>query len=193
MSGGRTKAAGAVIGVRVLEQFQVNIDLPARKFSLVHGAAKCKSALAANRTGGPTPMWLHETHFVYVLGQLNGAEGLFLINTGMQGVDMTATSKAYARSGVGAPPLRRGEPAIVDVESFTIDDHLSADKLKGAYGYFEQGESSDQFRIDGMVGLDVVTRRRVTFDFPERRLYFRDSAGAATATPVATTPAKPAK
>ena len=195
MSGGRTKAAGAVIGVRVLEQFQVNIDLPAKKFSLVYGASKCKSALAANRTGGPTSMWLHETHFVYVLGQLNGAEGLFLINTGMQGVDLTATSKAYARSGVAAPPLRRGEPAIVDVESFTIDDHLSVGKLKGAYGYFEQGESSDQFRIDGMVGLDVVTRRRVTFDFPERRLYFRDSAGAATVTPAtpAPTPAKPAK
>jgi hypothetical protein len=48
----------------------------------------------------------------------------------MQGVDMTATSKAYARSGIGAPPLRRGEPAIVDVESFTIDDHLSASKLR---------------------------------------------------------------
>jgi hypothetical protein len=42
-----------------------------------------------------------------------------------------------------------------------------------------------------MVGLDVVTRRRVTFDFPERKLYFRDSAGAATATR-ATTPAKSA-
>ncbi len=193
MSGGRTKAAGAVLGVRVLEQFQVNIDIAAKKFSLVHGTSKCKSALAANRVGGGVPLWLHETHFVYVLGQMNGAEGLFLINTGMQGVDLTATSKAYARSGIGAPPLRRDQPAIVDVESFTIDDHLSASKMKGAYGYFEQGESSDQFRIDGMVGLEVVTRRRVTFDFPERKLYFRDSAGNAAPTPPAATPAKPAK
>lgn len=185
MSGGRSKAAGAVIGVRVLEQFQVNIDIPAKKFSLVHGAPKCKTALAANRTGAGVPLWLHETHFVYVLGQMNGAEGLFLINTGMQGVDMTATTKAYLRSGIGSPPLRRNEPAIVNVESFTIDNHLSANKLRGAHGYFEQGESSDQFRIDGMVGLDVVTRRRLTIDFPERRLYFRDST-----TPTAATPAK---
>ena len=188
MSGGRSRAAGVVIGVRVLEQFQATIDLPAQKFTLVHGAPKCKAALAANRTGGEKPMWLHETNFVYVLGQMNGAEGLFLINTGMQGVEMTATSKAYARAGIGAPPLRRNEPAIVTIDKFTIDELMTASKLRGAYGYFEQGESSDQFRIDGMIGLDVITTRRVTFDFPARKLYFRDSSAPATVKPAAKAP-----
>ncbi|MBL9104505.1 MAG: retropepsin-like domain-containing protein [Myxococcales bacterium] len=193
MSGGRTRLAGAVIGVRVLEQFQATLDVPAKKFSLVHGVPKCKAELAANRSGaGATPMWLHETNFVYVLGQMNGAEGLFLINTGMQGVDMTATSKAYARSGIGPPALRRDQPAIVDVAEFTIDELLTAEKLRGAYGYFEQGESSDQFRIDGMIGLEIITTRRVTFDFPERKLYFRDSAGPAAAKPPAAPTATPA-
>lgn len=195
MSGGR-KSASAVIGVRVLEQFQATLDIPAKKFSLVHGASKCKAALATARAGGgATPMWLHETHFVYVMGQMNGAEGMFLINTGIQGVDMTATSKAFARAGIGAPPLRPNEPAIVEVEKFTIDDHLTASKLRGAYGYFEQGESSDQFRIDGMIALDVIAGRRVIFDFPDRKIYFREPAAAATApaTPPPAKPAKPAK
>jgi hypothetical protein len=136
-------------------------------------------------------MWLHETHFVYVLAQMNGAEGLFLLNTGMQGVDLTATSRSYALAGIGAPPIRRGEPAIVEVAQFSIGDLLKAEGLRGAYGYFEQGESSDQFRIDGMIGLDVLTRRRVTLDFPERKLYFADPGPAATPAP-AGKPAAPA-
>jgi hypothetical protein len=117
-------------------------------------------------------MWLHETHFVYVLGQMNGAEGLFLINTGMQGVDMTANKPAFARAGIGAPTRRADDPAIAQVDEFTLGSLLKATKLSAAYGYFEQAESSDQFRIDGMIGLEPLIRRRVTFDFPERKLYF---------------------
>ncbi|MBL8975232.1 MAG: hypothetical protein JNK56_31825, partial [Myxococcales bacterium] len=113
-------------------------------------------------------------------------------NTGMQGVDLTATSRAYALAGIGAPPLRRNEPAIVEVEDFSLGDLLHASKLRGAYGYFEQGESSDQFRIDGMVGLDVLARRRVTFDFPERKLYFSDPSAPAAAAPAAKPVAAPA-
>lgn len=194
MSGSR-QAASAVVGVRVLEQFQVTYDLPAKQLTIVHAGPKCKAALTANRRGDSAPMWLHETHFVYVLGSMNGAEGLFLINTGMQGVDMTATSRAYGLAGIGAPPLRRNEPALVDIEEFAIGEALRADKLRGAYGYFEQGESSDQFRIDGMIGLDVLTRRRVTIDFLERKLFFNEpgAAAAAPAKAPAKAAAKPAK
>ncbi len=190
MSGSR-QAASAVIGVRVLEQFQVTYDLPARQLTMVFAGPKCKAALARNRGAGSTPMWLHETHFVYVLGEMNGTEGLFLINTGMQGVDLTATSRAYGLAGIGAPPVRRGEPSLVDVGEFRLGELLIARGLRGAYGYFEQGESSDQFRIDGMIGLDVLTRRRVTLDFPERKLYFSDPSPAAPAAgaPAAAAPA----
>ena len=172
MSGSAQAASSVVVGVRVLEQFQVTYDLAADKLVLVHGAPKCKAALAARRSGGATPMWLHETHFVYVLGQMNGAEGLFLINTGMQGVDMTANKPAFARAGIGAPTRRADDPAIAQVDEFTLGSLLKATKLSAAYGYFEQAESSDQFRIDGMIGLEPLIRRRVTFDFPERKLYF---------------------
>ena len=176
MSGSAQAASAVVIGVRVLEQFQVTYDLAADKLVLVYGAPKCKTALAARRTAGGTPMWLHETHFVYVLGQMNGAEGLFLINTGMQGVDMTANRPAFARAGIGAPVRRADDPAIAEVGELSLGGQLKASKLRAAYGYFEQGESSDQFRIDGMVGLDPLLQRRVTFDFPERKLYFADSS-----------------
>ncbi|MFY0537081.1 hypothetical protein [Nannocystis pusilla] len=102
MTGGVGAAPQAVLGARVLELFQVNFDLPNNKLVLVNPVAKCKSALAANRTGSGAPFYLHETHFLYVLAAMNGAEGLFLVNTGMQGVAVTATTKAFARAGIGA-------------------------------------------------------------------------------------------
>lgn len=179
MTGGVGEAPSAVIGARLLELFQVTLDLPAKKMTLVNPAPKCKAALAARRTGPSTPFYLHETHFLYVLGAMNGAEGLFLVNTGMQGVAMTATTKAFARAGIGAPPLRRNEPALVEVAEFTLGDAFKAEKLRAAYGYFEQDESSDQFRIDGMLGLDFVGKSRVTIDYPERKFYFSASAPAA--------------
>ena len=69
-----------------------------------------------------------------------------------------------------------GDDAVAEVGELSLGGQLKASKLRAAYGYFEQGESSDQFRIDGMVGLDPLLQRRVTFDFPERKLYFADSS-----------------
>lgn len=178
MTGGVGAAPQAVLGSRVLELFQVNFDIGGGKLTLVNPASKCKAALAANRTGTGAPFYLHETHFLYVLAAMNGAEGLFLINTGMQGVAVTATTKAFAHAGIGAPPLRRNEAALVDVTEFTVGDAFKAENLRGAYGYFEQSESSDQFRIDGMLGLDFVGRGRLTIDYPERKLYFAAAPAA---------------
>lgn len=187
MSGGVVAPPSAVIGSRVLELFLITFDVPAKKITFVNPTPKCKSALNAHRTGQAAPFYLHETHFLYVRAAMNSAEGLFLVNTGMQGVGITATANAFARAGIGAPPLRRNEPALVDVDEFTVGSH-SLGKLRGAYGYFEQEESGDQFRIDGMIGLDALGRSRWTLDFPERRFYFSPS----TATP-ATPAAPPAK
>lgn len=173
MTGGVGAAPQAVLGARLLELFQVTFDLPAGKLVVVNPTAKCKAALAAQRAGAAgVPFYVHETHFLYVLGAMNGAEGLFLVNTGMQGVALTATTRAFARAGIGAPPLRRNEAALVDVAEFTLGDAFKAQNLRAAYGYFEQNESSDQFRIDGMLGLDFIARGRFTIDYAERKLYF---------------------
>lgn len=181
MTGGVGAPPQAVLGARLLELFQVTLDMGARKLTLVSPTSKCKAALAAQRTGSGTPFYVHETHFLYTLGAMNGAEGLFLVNTGMQGVALTATTNAFARAGIAAPPLRRGEAALVDVAEFTLGNAFTAKNLRAAYGYFEQEESSDQFRIDGMLGLDFIGNGRLTIDYSERKLYF---------TPGPATPAK---
>lgn len=192
MSGGVGEAPSAVLGSRILSLFQVTIDVPAKKLTLVNPAPKCKAALAARRNGArSTPFYLHETHFLYVLGKMNGAEGLFLVNTGMQGIALTATPRAFARAGIGAPPLRRDQAALVDIDTFALGGAYEAAGLRGAYGYFEQEKSSDDFRIDGMLGLDLFTAGRLTIDYPEHKFYFAPTAApAAPPAPAAPAPAK---
>ncbi|MBK8261634.1 MAG: retropepsin-like domain-containing protein [Nannocystis sp.] len=172
MSGSDPKRARAVIGVRLLEHFQVTVDPQSQTFTLVNPAAKCKAALQARRSGPAAPFWIHETHFIYLKALMNDAEGLFLFNTGMQGVDVAANVKAYAHAAIGAPPLRRGQPTLVTVDAFTLGEHRG-ERLRGAYGYFEQDRSSDDFRIDGMFGLSALGGGAWTLDFPERKLYLR--------------------
>ena len=172
MAGDGAKRARAVLGVRLLEHFQVTVDPAAATFTLVNQGPKCKAALQARRNGDAAPFWVHETHFLYLPAAMNDAEGLFLLNTGMQGVDVAATTKAYAHAAIGAPPVRRGEPTLVTVDDVRVGDHRSG-KLRGAYGYFEQDKSSDEFRIDGMLGLGALGGGAWTLDFAERRIYLR--------------------
>jgi predicted aspartyl protease len=182
MSGSDDKVARAVLGVRFLELFQVTVDPEASTLTLVDVSnKKCKKALGEQRTGAKVPFWVHETHFIYVPAELNGAEGLFLLNTGMQGVDLAATTRAYGRAAVGAPPLRRGQPSVVKVEEVELGDYRVANR-SGAYGYFEQSKSSDDFRIDGMLGLGAFAGGRWTLDFADRHLYLEPpTAGAGAA------------
>lgn len=192
MSGTDGSETRAVLGTRFLEVFQITLDPGAETFTAVNrGSSKCKKAMGAQRTGQSAPFWLHETHFLYVMATMNGAEGFFLINTGMQGVDLAANTKAFRRSAIGAPALRRGQPSLVDVDALTIGGHTSTG-LRAAYGYFEQEKSTDEFRLDGMLGMGALRGARWTLDFDEQRIYLAP-AGKAAAQPAEAGAAKPAE
>ena len=162
----------AVLGVGLLSDFQVTLDAPGETFELVAPGAKCRKDREARRTGTAVPMWLHETHYVYVNAKMNGAEGVYLVNTGMRGADMTAGQVAYAHAGIGIPAMRSDAAPMVTVDALTIGDAFEVTELTSAFGYFENTQSSDRFRIDGMLGLGVVGRKRFTIAFDERRMWF---------------------
>src|SRR5690606_1497366 len=100
------------------------------------------------------------------------AEGLYLLNTGMRGADMTATQLAYQHAGIGAPPMRSDQAAMVVVPEFSLGKGLVAKDPQSAFGYFEQTETSDGFRLDGMLGLGVLGQKPLTIDYETRKLYF---------------------
>lgn len=193
MAGDSLPDVKAVLGISLLSDFQVTVDVPGKTLELV--GSRCKSDLEARRVGPGVPYWQHETHYLYLMAQLNGAEGVYLLNTGMRGADLTATQLAYAHAGVGTPIVREGVAPMVTIESF----ELGATRLGGleaAFGFFEQTATADGFRLDGMIGLGVMGRRRWTIDFDTRRIYFADAPAKpapAKPAPAKTAPAKPAK
>lgn len=180
MAGTELEGVKAVLSLTMLSEFQVTVDVPGKKLELVDTASRCKSELAARRSDDSVPFWQHETHYLYVGGELRGAPGLYLLNTGMRGADITANLLAYAHAGIGIPPLRDGA-AMGTVDGFSFGP-IEGKGLQAAFGYtdangqlrgfFERAETSSGFREDGMIGLAALAERSFTLDFDTRRIYF---------------------
>jgi hypothetical protein len=172
MAGVEAERVGAVLGVGTLTDFAVAIDVPKSKLELALGGPKCKAQRSAFTSGPSVPFVVHETHYVYVLAEMNGAEGVYLLNTGMRGADLTANGLAYQHAGVASPPLRSGEPPMAEIDRFSIGDAVKLTKLLAAWGYFQQTQTSDGFRLDGMMGLGTLGKQRFVLDFETHRLHF---------------------
>ena len=169
MAGERLPDVKAVLGLSLLADFQVTVDVPGKALEVV--GSRCTSDLQARRVGEGLPFWQHETHYLYVMAEMNGAEGIYLINTGMRGADLTATQLAYAYAGIGAPVVRNDAAPMVVVKSFSLAG-ATLSGLEAAYGFFEQTSTADGFRLDGMIGLGAMGRRRWTIDYETRKIYF---------------------
>jgi tetratricopeptide (TPR) repeat protein len=159
-----------VLGVRPFAGRQVTVDIAAKRLEIVEPGRRCAKQLEANRVGAAIPFLLHETHYLYVIGRMNGAEGLYLLNTGMRGADLTANEGAYAHAGVGAPAMRPGQPTLARIDRFELGEYTRED-LGAAWGFLQQNATIDGFRLDGMLGLPVLGRGRWTLDFEQQRLY----------------------
>lgn len=180
MAGTELEGVKAVLSLSMLSDFQVTVDVPGKTLGLVSGSGSCKSDRQAKRTADAVPFWQHETHYLYVGGALKGAEGLYLVNTGMRGADITANLLAYSHAGIGIPPLRDGV-AMGTTDGFVLGP-LKASGLEAAFGYtdangqvrgfFERVETTSGFREDGMIGLAVLGQRPFTVDFETRQIYF---------------------
>jgi len=183
-----------VLGIRPFAGRQLSVDRTAKVLEIVEPSRRCTKQLDANRTGAAVPFWVHETHYIYVIGHMNGAEGLYLLNTGMRGADLTANEGAYAHAGVGAPAMRPGSASLALVERFELGDFVRAE-LGAAWGFLQQNATSDRFRLDGMLGLEILGLQRWTLDFEKQQLYLQSPSQAEPAprpaTPTLPPPAGP--
>ncbi|MEM6294277.1 MAG: aspartyl protease family protein [Myxococcota bacterium] len=172
MAGDESERVSAVLGVGLLTQYAVALDIPKGTLELVSRAKKCKSERDALLTGPSAPFYMHETHYLYLLATMNGAEGIYLLNTGMRGADMTANGQAYRHAAVATPPLKADEAPMARIEAFKVGAGPTVKDAEAAWGYFQQTQSSDGFRLDGMVGLGVMGQHRFALDFDSHRIYF---------------------
>ncbi|PRP92868.1 hypothetical protein ENSA5_46330 [Enhygromyxa salina] len=174
-----------VLGIRPFAGRQISVDREAATMEIVEPSKRCKKQLERNRSGSWVPFWIHETHYLYVVGHMNGAEGFYLLNTGMRGADLTANEAAYAHAGIGAPPMHAGAPTLARVEQFGLGEFERQD-LGAAWGFLQQNATSDGFRLDGMLGLEALGRGRWTLDYEQQRLYLNPAAPTPKPEPAAT-------
>ena len=122
-------------------------------------------------------------------GRMNEAEGLYLLNTGMRGADLTANDAAFAHAGVGAPAMQANAASLARVQRFALGDFVR-EELGAAWGVLQQNATSDGFRLDGMLGLEVLGRGRWTLDYEQQRMYLNPAKPAPKAPQKAPTPTK---
>jgi tetratricopeptide (TPR) repeat protein len=166
-----------VIGMRAFAGRQLTIDYASKLMTLVEPNKRCAKPIESHRTGASTPFWVHETHYLYVMGLMNGAEGIYLLNTGMRGADLTANDGAYAHAGVGAPMMIGNAPSLAQIDRFALGEYERG-PLGAAWGFMQQNATSDGFRLDGMLGLGALSLTGWTLDFEQQRLYLRPEAAA---------------
>jgi tetratricopeptide (TPR) repeat protein len=174
-----------VLGIRAFAGRQLTVERSTKTMWVVEPGKRCAKQLDSHRSGISVPFWVHETHYIYLVGLLNGAEGLYLLNTGMRGADLTANGGAYAHAGVGAPPLLGGAPSLAPIESFALGEH-QLKNLGAAWGFMEQNATTDGFRLDGMLGLGSLGGGTWTLDFEQQRMYLNPASDAPAKAPAKT-------
>ena len=182
-----------ILGIRPFAGRQLTIDLDRNVMEIVEPGKRCAKPLEANRAGQAVPFWLHETHYIYVLGHMRDAEGVYLVNTGMRGADLTANEGAYAFAGIGAPALYANQTAaLAQVDHFRLGA-WARENMIAAWGFLAQNATSDGFRLDGMIGLGVLGSGSWTIDFEQQKFFLRDPAKAAAKPAAEPKPAAEAK
>lgn len=161
----------AVVGPILMKELLVDIDTRHQTLRLVSRKGRCKSQARAFTRGPSVPMWMYETHHLLVRGSMNDAPGLYLMNTGMRGVDLAANHLAHSYAGIGTPPSRTDEVPVAIVDEFALSPEIVFEGLASAFSVFQQTQTPMGFRIDGMLGLDLLARRHFVIDYETLTLY----------------------
>jgi hypothetical protein len=69
-------------------------------------------------------------------------------------------------------PIRADEAPMVTIDSFALGGGVELTKLVAAFGFFDQTQTSDEFRLDGMVGLGTLGKKRFTLDYDTQKIWF---------------------
>jgi len=175
------RAIKGILGTGLLMQFLATLDYPRDRLVLSRNS---DSAPATQPGDHVFPMWLVETHLIFVEGSVNGLEPqLMFIDTGLAGAGFHASQAILAKAGVsvdwskaglgaGGGGLTRGVEVSVAQVTLGRNAHgIRKDNLKGVA--FEEDLSlfrgSLGFEVGGLVSHEFFRDHTVTLDF--RRMH----------------------
>jgi hypothetical protein len=172
------------VGTGLLMQFRTTIDYPGQRLVL-RRHDRAPDHISERRQGEGIPLWLVDTHLLFVTGHLNDlAPRPMLVDTGLAGAGFLASKEICQRAGVAMDwsqlstgvggggttrsvqvtvaqlSLGSGESAVTrrDVPGVVLEGEMSI--FKGALG----------FEVGGVVSHRFFRDQAVTFDFEAMRL-----------------------
>ena len=183
--GGR--AIKGIIGTGLLMPFLATLDYPRARLVLRRPAADAPAG--TTEQGRCFPMWLVETHLIFVEGSVNNLEpGLMFIDTGLAGAGFHASQDILAAAGVvmdwseagmgaGGGGMTKGiEVSVAEVGLGHGQHAIRKYNLKGVAFENDLSLFKDAlgFKVAGLISHQFFRDHAVTFDFLNMCLIVRD-------------------
>lgn len=173
-----------ILGTGLLMQFLATLDYPQGRL-LLRQYGEAPTASRASEPGRRFPMWLVESHLIFVEGSVNNLEPrLMFIDTGLAGAGFHASKEILARAGVavdwskarlgagGGGLTKAVEVTVAQVRLGQGEQAVQHEHLRGVA--FEQDLSLFNgalgFDIGGLVSHQFFRDHVVTFDFRHMQL-----------------------
>jgi hypothetical protein len=178
MMAGRT--IDGIIGTGFLMHFLATLNYAEGVLTLRPRSAS--AAFEANVSDGQRmPMWLVGDHFLFARGHINdGPEGLFNIDTGLEGAGIQASRAALEAAGVSldetAVQTGTGGGGPVRFIPFTASATLGTLTVADLHGiYTPDGDQYGlfSFAVAGTISHQFFRERTVTFDFDAMAMVVR--------------------
>jgi hypothetical protein len=166
-----------IIGTGLLMHFLSTLDYCQSRLVLRPRSASAQFERAA-AGANVVPMWLVGDHFIFARGKLKGgAEGAFLIDTGLAGGGVSAPRATLDEAGVAIDPSRAGvgvggggPVTVIPFRAGATLGSLSVDDMQGFYSPSGDASAIFPFKSKGLLSHGFFRHSRLTFDFEAMKL-----------------------
>jgi predicted aspartyl protease len=168
-----------IVGTGLLMHFLPTLDYCQGRLVLRPRGASGEFERAAAASGANVvPIWLVGDHFVFARGRLqHGAEGPFLIDTGLAGGGVSASKATLDEAGVAIDPSRAatgvgggGPVTVIPFRTGATLGALTVDDLTGFYSPGGDPLAMFPFKAKGLLSHGFFRHSRLTFDFDAMKL-----------------------
>lgn len=168
-----------ILGTGLLMHFLSTLDYCQGRLVLRPRSASAAFQQAAARSGANIlPMWLVGDHFIMARAHLlHGAEGTFLIDTGLAGGGISAPKATLDEAGVAIDPAQArtgigggGPVTVIPFHAGASIGSLTVEDVPGAYSPGGDPTAVFPFKVKGLLSHMVFRHTRLSFDFEAMRL-----------------------
>jgi Aspartyl protease len=184
----RGKRVDGVLGTLMLSHFLSTLDYPGGKLTLRRPTKELLKEFekqAKDDGAIVMPFWWAGNHVLVTWGQVNKSKPmLFFVDTGLAGAAFTCPESTLKEAAVPVPAAKGlegiGGGGMVKLAPFTIEEltlgTVTQQKIPAFFGPFPENlETSQGFRIGGIISHQFFRPYALTFDFTGMRLFLTKS------------------